>query len=70
MASLSSTRAACSTRSGRGPDYSAFPLSLILAGENRYLERWPRPVRRIVPGATLAAMFGFFLAVTLVAERF
>ena len=50
--------------------YSAFPLSLILAGENRHLERWPRPVRWIVLGATLAAMFGFFLAVTLVAERF
>jgi hypothetical protein len=50
--------------------FSAFPLSLILAGENRHLERWPRPVRWIVLGATLVAMFGFFLAITLVAERF
>lgn len=50
--------------------FSAFPLSLVLAGENRHLERWPRPVRWIVLAATLAAMFGFFLAVTLVAERF
>lgn len=50
--------------------FSAFPLSLILAGENRYLERWPRAVRWIVLGMTLAAMFGFFLAVTLVAQRF
>ncbi len=50
--------------------FSAFPLSLILAGENRYLERWPRPVRWIVLGATLAAMFGFFLAITLIAVRF
>ena len=49
--------------------FSAFPLSLILAGENRHLERWPRPVRWIVMGATLAAMFGFFLAATLVAMR-
>lgn len=50
--------------------YSAFPLSLVLAGENRHLERWPRPVRWIVLGATLAAMFVFFLAVTLIAARF
>jgi hypothetical protein len=50
--------------------YSAFPLSLILAGEHRYLERWPRPVRWIVLGASMAAMFAFLLAVTLVAARF
>ena len=49
--------------------FSAFPLSLILAGENRHLERWPRPVRWIVMGATLAAMFGFFLGITLLAVR-
>ena len=44
-------------------------LMLHLAGEDRHLERWPRPVRWVVLGATLAAMFGFFLAVTLAAAR-
>jgi hypothetical protein len=50
--------------------FSAYPLALILAGEHRHLERWPRPVRWIILGTTLVAMFAFFLTVTLIAERF
>lgn len=50
--------------------FGAFPLALILSGWDTFLKPYPQPVRWILFGVALAAMFLFMLAVTWFASRF
>lgn len=49
--------------------YAAFPMALILSSQSTYLKPYRRSVRAAMLAAGLAAMFGFFLAVTVLADR-
>lgn len=48
--------------------FSAYPVSLILAGQCTYLKPYPRWVRVTLTAAAAAGMFTFILLVTLLAE--
>ena len=47
--------------------YSAYPMALILSGRSTYLKNYSRSARVVIMIVSLAAMFGFFLVVTLIA---
>jgi len=49
--------------------YSSYPLALILSSQCTYLKRYSRAARWTILGATLLAMFLFFLGVTWLAHR-
>ncbi len=49
--------------------FSSYPLALILSSQCTYLKSYSRIARWTILGATLLAMFLFFLGVTYLAHR-
>ena len=49
--------------------FAAYPMAMVLAGQSTYLKPYSRAVRSTLLALGLAATFGFFYAVTLLAER-
>lgn len=49
--------------------FAAYPMALVLAGQSTYLKPYSPAVRTTLLVLGLAATFGFFYGVTLLAER-